>query len=57
MNDGGILSLLERILLHIQYFPETAYELVGFTGIEGGSILPIFKQNYIKDALRHLLRK
>ena len=48
MNDGGILPLLERVLLHNRYFPETCYELVGFTGTEGRSVFPVFRQQYIR---------
>lgn len=48
MNDGGILSLLERILLHNLYFPETAYQLIGFTGIDGRSVFPILAQAHIE---------
>ncbi len=50
MNDGGGLPLLDRIQLHNRYFPETAYELEGFTGLGGGSVFPVLKQKYVKDA-------
>ncbi len=43
MNSGNISSLFERLLIHNQIFPETAYELVGFTGFEGRSVYPILK--------------
>lgn len=49
INDKDILSLLERIKLHNQYFPQTFYDLVGFTGIEGGSIFPVLQQEYVKS--------
>lgn len=51
MNDGGILPLLERILLHNRYFPETFYELVGFTGMEGRSVFPVLRQQYIRRGI------
>ena len=51
MNDGGILPLLERILLHNRYFPETGYELVGFTGTEGRSVFPVLRQQYIRRGM------
>ena len=49
MNSGDIASLLERLLLHNQIFPETAYELVGFTGFEGRSVYPIVRQRAINN--------
>ena len=49
INSGDIASLLERLLLHNQVFPETAYELVGFTGFEGRNVYPIVKQNAVNN--------
>ena len=49
MNSGVILSLFERLLLHNKIFPETAYELVGFTGFDGRGIFPILKQKAINN--------
>ncbi len=50
MNSGSILSLFERIKLHNKTFPSSSYEFIGFTGIDGRSIYPIFKQRYIQSA-------
>ena len=50
MNSKGILSLLERYQLHNQIFPESKYELVGFTGFDGGNIYPVFRQQYVAGA-------
>ena len=50
MNSRGILPLLERYQLHNQIFPESKYELVGFTGFDGGSIYPVFRQQYVPGA-------
>ena len=50
MNSKGILPLFERIKLHNQTFPSTKYEFVGFTGFEGRSIYPVFKQRYIQSS-------
>lgn len=35
LNNKGICNLLERILLHNELFPNTAYQFVGFTGYDG----------------------
>ena len=47
MNSSDMVSLFERLSMHNQLFPETAYELVGFTGFEGRSIYPILRQRAI----------
>lgn len=47
MNSGDIVSLFERLSLHNLLFPETSYELVGFTGFEGRNIYPIIRQRAI----------
>lgn len=49
MNSKGVIPLLERLLLHNQYFPETSYELHGFTGFGGGSLYTILKQRFVKN--------
>ena len=50
-SRGSVIKLFAKILLHNLIFAETAYEFVGFTGFEGTSIMPIFKQNLIKNAV------
>ena len=47
INAGSITKLIAQILLHNKIFPDTPYELVGFTGFEGRSIYPVFKQSHI----------
>ncbi|MBE6339021.1 MAG: hypothetical protein E7068_09525 [Lentimicrobiaceae bacterium] len=49
MNSVNISSLFERLMIHNQIFPETAYELIGFTGFEGRSAYPILRQRAIKN--------
>lgn len=55
-NSNQLISqLLEQIENHNAVFPETAYEFVGFTGLENGPNRPpyvevIIKQNYIPNA-------
>lgn len=47
MNSGNIVSLFERLSIHNQTFPETAYELYGFTGFEGRSVFPVIRQRAV----------
>ena len=47
MTSRSIMRLFDRLLLHNAIFPQTAYELQGFTGFGNGSIYPILKQDYI----------
>lgn len=49
-NCGSIINLLKRTGLHNSIFCETAYSLFGFTGFENRTIMPILKQQLIKDA-------
>lgn len=50
MNSGGEISrLLEKVRLHNEIFPETAYEYVGFTGIDGRSVYPVMRQRYVDN--------
>ena len=50
LNSKGVVSLLERVILHNTIFPETFYYLMGFTGYDGRSVMPILRQDLIKDA-------
>ena len=50
MVSRSVLHLFERLLLHNQMFPQTAYILIGFTGFGHGSIYPVLRQNYIANA-------
>ena len=50
MNRKGILPLFDRIKLHNQIFPSSRYEFVGFTGFDGRSIYPIFRQAYVHES-------
>ncbi len=47
INAGSITKLITQILLHNKIFPDTPYELVGFSGFDGRSIYPILKQSHI----------
>ena len=38
LNSGGIIKLLDKVLLHNLLFPNTAYKLHGFAGYDGRSI-------------------
>lgn len=52
-NSKNLISnLFESITIHNRIFPDTAYEFVGFTGIDNGSSKPpyievVFKQRFI----------
>lgn len=50
LNSHGIASLLERIIYHNIIFPETFYFFIGFTGYEGRSVMPVLRQDLVKDA-------
>ncbi len=54
-NEGSVLKLLNRTQAHNAIFPEIAYQLVGFTGIDNGRdrvplVHVIIKQKYLTDA-------
>ena len=48
---GSVIKLMEKVLWHNRLFVETAYSFHAFTGFPGSSIMPVFKQNLIKNAL------
>ena len=50
MNNGGIANLLDKISFHNTIFPETFYYFIGFAGYDGRSVMPILRQDLIKNA-------
>lgn len=46
-NAKSIPALLDQVKTHNELFPETKLELTGFTGFDGRSVLPVFKQLFI----------
>jgi len=50
LNSGGISNLLNKIILHNTIFPETFYYFIGFAGYDGRSVMPILRQDLIKNA-------
>ena len=50
LNSGGICKLFDKILLHNQIFPNTAYRIHGFTGYDGRTIMPVLEQERICEA-------
>lgn len=50
MTSKNVSAFLERIILHNTVFPQTRYDLYGFTGFGNGSIYPIIVQDYIANA-------
>jgi len=51
LNTGSILRLLDRLIWHNNLFYETAYSLHGFTGFDGRTIMPVLRQQLIKDSV------
>lgn len=51
MLSRCVSQLLDRLILHNAYFPQTRYDLYGFTGFGHGSIYPIIMQQYIKEVV------
>lgn len=49
-SDGSILKFLDGVELHNKLFPLTKYQLIGFTGFDNRSVMPIIKQGYIADS-------
>ena len=49
-SRGSVVQYFQKIFLHNTLFSETAYSFYVFTGFPGGTIMPIFKQNLIKEA-------
>ena len=50
LNNGGIANLLDKIAYHNTIFPETFYYFIGFAGYDGRSVMPILRQDLIKNA-------
>ncbi|MBQ0047814.1 MAG: hypothetical protein KBT33_10000 [Prevotellaceae bacterium] len=51
MTSRSVSLFLDRIILHNTVFPQTRYDLYGFTGFGNGSIYPIIVQDYIANAI------
>ena len=50
LNSGGIVKLLDKVLLHNLLFPNTAYILHGFAGYDMRSVMPVLLQRRIRNA-------
>ena len=50
LNSGGIINLLNKIILHNLLFPNTAYRFHGFAGYDGRSIMPVLTQRRVRNA-------
>jgi len=50
LNCGSILRLLDKVRMLNEIFPDTFYQLHAFKGFEGRTIMPILKQDFVKDA-------
>ncbi len=57
-NSNFLISILfKQIEIHNQLFPETSYQLVGFTGIDNGNnrapyVEVVLQQNFIPNAIQ-----
>lgn len=49
-NNGSIVSLLQKILLHNAIFPDTAYSFHGFAGFDGRTVQPVLYQPRVANA-------
>ena len=50
LNCGSITALLQKILMHNQIFPDTAYSFRGFAGFDGRTVQPVIIQPRIANA-------
>lgn len=50
LNSGSIISLFEKVRMHNEIFPDTFYQLHAFTGFDGRTIMPILRQDLVKNA-------
>lgn len=50
LNSGSIIGLFEKVRIHNEIFPDTFYQLHAFTGFDGRTIMPILRQDLVKDA-------
>ena len=50
LNSGGIVKLLDKVLLHNLIFPNTAYIFHGFAGYDKRSAMPVLMQRRIRNA-------
>ena len=50
LNSGSILKLFAKIYMHNNLFYDTCYSLYAFTGFDGRTVVPVFKQSLVKNA-------
>ena len=50
-SKGSILQHFIKVLLHNSLFEDTSYTFLGFTGFSSSTIMPVFKQPLIKNAV------
>ena len=51
MNSGGIVALLEKVMMHNMLFPDTAYRFHGFAGFDGRTVQPVLCQVRVPNAV------
>ncbi len=50
LNSGSILKLFAKIYMYNNLFYDTCYSLYAFTGFDGRTVMPVFKQSLVKNA-------
>lgn len=50
LNSHSITRFLDRVRFHNEIFPETFYCFIGFTGFEGSTVMPVIRQDLVKNA-------
>ena len=50
LNCGSILRLLDKVRMHNEIFPDTFYCLHAFAGFDGRSVMPVLRQDLVKNA-------
>ena len=50
LNSGSIEALLQKVLMHNQLFPDTAYQFHGFAGFDGRTVQPVLRQVRVANA-------
>ncbi len=51
LNSGSILRLFDKMMWHNNLFYDTAYSFYAFTGFEGRTVMPIFQQMLVGNAV------
>jgi len=50
-NEGSLQIFFDYLRLHNKFSPDTAYDIIAFTGFDKGIIYPVTKQKYVANAI------